>query len=88
MPEKRLALVIGNASYKAKPLATAVNDAALISQTLQSAEFDVIGTRDLDQGACFESFVTSQTKSQVREQVPSSSYTFPAMACNSPVRTT
>jgi uncharacterized caspase-like protein len=50
VPEKRLALVIGNASYKAKPLATAVSDAALIAQTLQSAGFDVIGARDLDQG--------------------------------------
>ena len=45
MQEKRLALVIGNASYKTKPLATAVNDAALIAQTLQSAGFDVIGAR-------------------------------------------
>lgn len=48
--EKRLALVIGNASYKAQPLITAVNDAALISQTLQLAGFDVTGARDLDQG--------------------------------------
>jgi uncharacterized caspase-like protein len=47
--ERRLALVIGNGSYKTKPLATAVNDAALIAQTLQSAGFDVTGTRDLDQ---------------------------------------
>src|ERR1700722_2812909 len=48
--EKRLALVIGNASYRVQPLVTAVNDAALISQTLQSAGFDVTGARDLDQG--------------------------------------
>jgi uncharacterized caspase-like protein len=46
--EKRLALVIGNASYKAKTLATAVNDAALIARTLQAAGFDVMGARDLD----------------------------------------
>jgi len=46
--EKRLALVIGNASYKAKTLATPANDAALIAQTLQAAGFDVIGARDLD----------------------------------------
>ena len=45
--EKRLALVIGNASYKAKALATPVNDAALIAQTLQAAGFDVMGARDL-----------------------------------------
>jgi uncharacterized caspase-like protein len=47
--EKRLALVIGNASYKVQPLVTAVNDAALISQTLQLAGFEVTGARDLDQ---------------------------------------
>ena len=29
--EKRFALVVGNASYKAKALATPVNDAALIA---------------------------------------------------------
>src|SRR5581483_7368493 len=46
--ERRLALVVGNASYKAKPLASAINDAALIAQTLQLAGFDVIGARDLD----------------------------------------
>jgi uncharacterized caspase-like protein len=46
--EKRLALVIGNASYKAKTLATPVNDAALIARTLQGAGFDVMGARDLD----------------------------------------
>ena len=47
--EKRLALVIGNAAYKAQPLGTAVNDAALVSQTLQLAGFEVTGARDLDQ---------------------------------------
>jgi uncharacterized caspase-like protein len=46
--EKRLALVIGNASYKAKALATPVNDAALIARSLQESGFDVIGARDLD----------------------------------------
>ena len=46
--EKRVALVIGNASYKAKALATPANDAALIARTLQAAAFDVIGARDLD----------------------------------------
>src|ERR1700722_17556157 len=56
VPEKRLALVIGNVSYRTKPLATAVNDAALIAQTLNSAEFDVTGARDLDQGGLREAF--------------------------------
>ena len=48
--ENRFALVVGNASYKKQPLASAANDAALIAQTLQSAGFDVVGARDLDQG--------------------------------------
>jgi len=48
--ERRLALVVGNGSYKAKPLATAINDAALIAQTLQLAGFDIIGVRDPDLG--------------------------------------
>lgn len=54
--EKRLALVIGNASYKAKPLATAVNDAALIAQTLRAAGFDVMGARDLDEDLLRQTF--------------------------------
>ncbi|MGR9258399.1 caspase family protein [Rhizobium leguminosarum] len=48
-PEKRIALVVGNAAYKAGPLPTPANDAGLIAQTLQAAGFDVIGARDLDQ---------------------------------------
>lgn len=49
--EPRLALVIGNAHYKEAPLATAVNDAGLVAQTLQEAGFDVNGAADLDQEA-------------------------------------
>jgi uncharacterized caspase-like protein len=48
-PEKRIALVIGNAGYQAAPLQTTANDAGLIAQTLQAAGFDVVGARDLDQ---------------------------------------
>src|SRR3954451_20850602 len=48
-PEKRIALVIGNAAYQAGALATPANDAGLIAQTLQAAGFDVAGARDLDQ---------------------------------------
>jgi uncharacterized caspase-like protein len=55
-PEKRLALVIGNASYKAKTLATPANDAALIAQTLQAAGFDVMGARDLDEDLLRQTF--------------------------------
>jgi uncharacterized caspase-like protein len=54
--EKRVALVIGNASYKAKPLATAANDAGLIAQTLQAAGFEVVGARDLDEGPLRQAF--------------------------------
>ncbi len=55
-PEKRLALVIGDAAYKVQPLPTTISDAALISQTLQSAGFDVIAARDLDQNLLREAF--------------------------------
>ncbi len=54
--EKRLALVIGNSSYKLKALATPVNDAALIAQTLQAAGFDVMAARDLDDGLLRQAF--------------------------------
>ncbi len=49
--EPQLALVIGNANYKVAPLATPVNDAGLVAQTLQAAGFDVTGAADLDQDA-------------------------------------
>jgi uncharacterized caspase-like protein len=63
--EKRLALVIGNSSYRAKALATPVNDAALIAQTLQAAGFDVMGARDLDEDLLrqtFSDFIESVAK--------------------------
>ena len=44
----RIALVIGNASYRDEALATTANDAGLVAQTLQAAGFDVVGARDLD----------------------------------------
>src|SRR5689334_18169763 len=49
--EKRIALVVGNATYAAGALATPANDAGLVAQTLQAAGFDVIGARDLDEDA-------------------------------------
>src|SRR5205814_2461396 len=55
-PEKRIALVVGNAAYAKSPLATAANDAGLIAQTLQAAGFDVIGARDLDGDTLRRSF--------------------------------
>ena len=48
-PNPRIALVIGNAAYPDQALTTTANDAGLIAQTLQTAGFDVVGARDLDQ---------------------------------------
>jgi uncharacterized caspase-like protein len=47
-PNPRIALVIGNATYRDVALATTANDAGLVAQTLQAAGFDVVGARDLD----------------------------------------
>jgi uncharacterized caspase-like protein len=54
--EKRIALVIGNADYQARALATPANDAGLIAQTLQASGFDVVGARDLDQDSLRRAF--------------------------------
>jgi len=43
---KRLALVIGNAGYKTRPLANPVNDANDISTALKNTGFEVIDIRD------------------------------------------
>ncbi len=45
----RIALVIGESSYRTAPLPTAANDAGLIADTLRRAGFDVTGAADLDQ---------------------------------------
>jgi uncharacterized caspase-like protein len=45
--EPRLALVIGEGAYRTGELPTAVNDAGLVAQTLQSAGFEVVQGRDL-----------------------------------------
>src|SRR6185437_1371138 len=47
-PNPRIALVIGNSTYRDAALATPANDAGLVAQTLQSAGFEVVGARDLD----------------------------------------
>ena len=54
--EKRIALVVGNASYASGALPTPANDAGLIAQTLQAAGFDVVGVRDLDQDSLRKTF--------------------------------
>ena len=87
--QRRLALVIGNASYKAQPLTNAVNDAALIAQTLQLAGFDVVGARDLDQGqlrAAFRDFTDKVAR--CGNGCRRLRILFRLWACSSPVRTT
>ena len=44
----RLALVVGNAAYPSRPLATAAADASLVAQALAQAGFAVTAARDLD----------------------------------------
>lgn len=48
LPEKRIALLIGNASYPSSPLANPVNDVRLLRTTLSSLGFEVIERTDLD----------------------------------------
>ena len=47
--EKRVALVIGNSNYPISPLANPVNDARLISETLQAQGSEVIERLDVGQ---------------------------------------
>ena len=46
--EKRLALVIGNANYEKRALKNPVNDAALMKQTLEKLNFEVIYAINLE----------------------------------------
>lgn len=45
---QRLALVIGNAAYAGRPLATAAADAGLVAQALSQAGYAVTAAHDLD----------------------------------------
>src|SRR5919199_1157038 len=63
-PEKRIALVIGDAAYHAGALNTPANDAGLIAQTLEAAGFDVVGARDLDQDTLRRAFRDFLDKAQ------------------------
>ncbi|WP_407158798.1 caspase family protein [Bradyrhizobium sp. STM 3557] len=60
--ESRLALVIGNATYKTGALATPANDAALVAQTLRMQGFDVTGSRDLDTKGLRQAFESFRNK--------------------------
>jgi uncharacterized caspase-like protein len=46
--ERRMALVIGNGNYEVGPLDNPVNDAALMSETLNAAGFEVTHVENLD----------------------------------------
>lgn len=48
MPEKRIALVIGNADYASAPLKNPVNDARLLKSTLDTLGFEVLDRTNLD----------------------------------------
>jgi uncharacterized caspase-like protein len=52
--ERRVALVIGNAAYRADPLRNAVNDARAIAAALRAAQFRVELKEDLGRIALFE----------------------------------
>lgn len=57
--DKRLALVIGNATYKSSPLANPVNDARAMADKLRSLGFDVIQRENLktrEIGAVYREF--------------------------------
>ncbi|MDX2043184.1 MAG: caspase family protein [Acidobacteriota bacterium] len=42
-PEQRIALVIGNASYKEAPLSNPINDAQNVAAALQACDFEILG---------------------------------------------
>mgnify|MGYP002632469276 FL=1 len=52
----RFAFVVSMDAYPAQPLATAANDASLISESLGAAGFDVTGIRNVDQDALRSSY--------------------------------
>jgi hypothetical protein len=83
VPEKRIALVIGNAAYRTGALPTAANDAGLIAQTLQAAGFDVVGARDLDQDSLRRAFREFLEKASSSDRIRSPSSMSVAMGCSS-----
>src|SRR5271166_3338730 len=60
----RIALVVGNATYRDQALATPANDAGLVAQTLQAAGFEVVGARDLDQASLVNAWNDFLAKAQ------------------------
>jgi uncharacterized caspase-like protein len=60
----RLALVIGNASYKMAPLDTPLHDAGLVAETLKEAGFEVTAGADLNRDALRRAFAGFLAKAQ------------------------
>ena len=84
----RIALVIGESSYRTAPLATTANDAGLIAETLQAAGFDVVGAADLDGDTLRKSFRDFIQKAVgFRPGTVWRWSTSPVMACSSPAKT-
>lgn len=63
-PGARVALVIGEGQYRSGSLATALNDAGLVAQTLQTVGFDVTGAANLDARGLRQAFGDFLTKVQ------------------------
>jgi hypothetical protein len=54
--QKRLGLVVGNASYTAQPLEAVAREADFIASSLRKAGFDVTGARDLNREGLAKTF--------------------------------
>ena len=54
--EPRLAFVVGNSAYGARPIPTALNDAGLVAEALRSIGFEVVDGGDLSQPDLVRSF--------------------------------
>ena len=65
----RLALVVGNADYDARPLSNPVNDATAMKQRLEGLGFKVLFKTNADQGLlqeAFRQFLTEAPKHKIR----------------------
>lgn len=54
--EPRIAFVVGNGAYAARPIPTALNDAGLVAEALRSIGFEVVEGADLNQPDLLRSF--------------------------------
>src|ERR1044071_1778178 len=67
--EKRLALVIGNARYKRKPLNNPVNDATAVAQALREVGFEVITGFDLTKAQLEEKILQFGEKLKANKEI-------------------